>query len=175
MGVPVIQPYTSAHLEAILMRIKFIIGGLLILSAVVYLIISSTQANSQYFLTVDELLARGPSAIGKNMRISGAVIGDTIQYDSKTLDLTFTIAHISGDNKIIKAQGGLSAVLHAAVIDPARARLPIVYNGAVPDLLKDEAQAIITGYLGQDGIFHATDLQLKCPTKYEEAVPEQSK
>ena len=156
------------------MRPKFIIGGLLILAAVAYLIISSTQANAQYFLTVNELLARGPEAIGKNMRISGAVIGDTIQYNSKTLDLQFTIAHIPGDNKLITEQGGLSAALHAAVIDPARSRLTIVYNGERPDLLKDEAQAIIVGHLGEDGNFYATDLQLKCPTKYEEAVPNQS-
>lgn len=156
------------------MRLKFIIGGLLILSAVVYLIISSTQANAQYFLTVDELLARGPEAVGKNMRISGAVIGSTIQYNSKTLDLKFTIAHIPGDNKLIKEQGGLSAALHAAVIDPNRSRMTIAYNGPMPDLLKDEAQAIIVGQLGADGVFYATDLQLKCPTKYQEALPQQS-
>ena len=170
----VISPYPCAHLEAAVMKMKFIIGGLLILSAVVYLIISSTQANAQYFHTVDEILARGPEAVGKNMRISGAVLGDTIQYDSKTLDLKFTIAHVPGDNKIIKEQGGLAAALHAAVTDPARAQLPIVYNGEVPDLLKDEAQAIVIGHLGEDGIFYADELQLKCPTKYEEAVPEQS-
>lgn len=156
------------------MRPKFIIGGLLILAAVVYLIVSSTQANAQYFLTVDELLARGPDAIGKNMRISGAVVGDTIQFDANTLDLTFTIAHIPGENNQIKAEGGLSAVLHAAVIDPTRPRIVVAYNGPRPDLLKDEAQAIVIGKLGEDGIFHATDLQLKCPTKYEEALPQQS-
>ena len=156
------------------MRVKFIVGGLLILSAVVYLIISSTRANAQYFLTVDEVLTQGASAAGKNIRISGAVLGDTIEYDSKTLDLRFTIAHVPGDNKTIKAQGGLSAVLHAAVSDPTHGKLPIVYNGQVPDLLKNEAQAIIIGHLGEDGTFYADDLQLKCPTKYEEAVPEQS-
>ena len=170
----VISPYPYAHLEAVVMRVKFIIGGLLILAAVVYLIISSTQANAQYFHTVDEILARGPEAVGKNMRVSGAVLGDTIQYDSKTLDLQFTIAHVPGDNKTIKEQGGLAAALHAAVTDPSRERLTILYNGEVPDLLKDEAQAIVIGHMGGDGIFYAEDLQLKCPTKYEEAVPEQS-
>jgi cytochrome c-type biogenesis protein CcmE len=161
------------------MKLKFIVGGLLILSAVVYLIYSSTKANAQYFLTVDELMARGSDAIGKNMRISGAVLGDTIQYDSKTLELKFTIAHVPGDNKLLKEQGGLAAALHAAVTDPARARLPVVvYKTALPDLLKDEAQAIVIGRLGQDGVFYVDDangLQLKCPTKYEEALPEQSK
>ncbi len=156
------------------MKIKFIIGGLLILSAVGYLIISSTKANAQYFQTVDELLARGPEAVGKNARISGAVMGSTIQYDSKTLDLKFTIAHVPGDNKAIKAEGGLAAALHFAVTDPTRAQVPILYNGAMPDLLRDEAQAIVIGHLGADGIFYADDLQLKCPTKYEEALPNQS-
>jgi cytochrome c-type biogenesis protein CcmE len=44
----------------------------------------------------------------------------------------------------------------------------------MPDLLRDEAQAIMTGQLGEDGVFMADELLLKCPTKYEEAVPEQS-
>jgi cytochrome c-type biogenesis protein CcmE len=169
-----ISPYSCAHLEAAVMKLKFIIGGLLILAAVVYLIISSTNANAQYFLTVEEVLARGPEAVGKNMRISGAVLGDTIQYDSKTLDLNFTIAHVPADNKAIKSEGGLAEALHAAVADPSRARLPIIYNGELPDLLKNEAQAIVIGHMGEDGTFYADDLQLKCPTKYEEAIPEQS-
>ncbi len=45
-------------------RLKFIIGGLLIVAAVVYLIVSSTQASAQYFLTVDELIAKGSSIKG---------------------------------------------------------------------------------------------------------------
>ena len=42
-------------------------------------------------------------------------------------------------------------------------------------LLRNEAQAIMTGKLGADGVFQLDELLLKCPTKYEEAVPEQSK
>jgi cytochrome c-type biogenesis protein CcmE len=61
-------------------RIKFFLGGFLILAAVVYLIASSTQASAQYFMTVDELNAKTQSLVGKNVRISGAVIGDTIGY-----------------------------------------------------------------------------------------------
>mgnify|MGYP003349956457 CR=1 FL=1 len=40
--------------------------------------------------------------------------------------------------------------------------------------LRNEAQAIMTGKLGEDGVFYAEELLLKCPTKYEEAVPEQA-
>ncbi len=154
-------------------RFKFIMGGLLILAAVIYLIVSSTQASAEYFMTVDELKAKGQSVVDKNLRVSGAVIGDTIQYDAQSLTLSFEVAQVTGDNKEIEAQGGLAAVLHQAVIDPSRNRVKIVYVGPKPDLLRDEAQAIVTGHLGPDGVFYADELLLKCPTKYEEAVPQQ--
>ncbi len=155
-------------------RMKFIIGGLLIIAAVVYLIISSTRASAQYFLTVEELNQKGAEARGRELRISGAVIGDTIQYDPETLTLKFTVAHIPGDNNEIEAQGGLGEVLHQAVVDTSRPRLEVIYRDVKPVLLRNEAQAIMTGRLGEDGIFYAEELLLKCPTKYEEAVPEQA-
>ena len=155
-------------------KLKFIIGGLLIVAAIVYLIVSSTQAGAQYFLTVDELNAKGQAVLGRDLRISGAVLGDTIQYDPKDLKLSFTIAHVPGDNGQIEEQGGLAVVLHDAVMDPNRQRLNVVYHGPKPDLLRNEAQAIMTGKMGDDGIFYADELLLKCPTKYEEAVPVQA-
>jgi cytochrome c-type biogenesis protein CcmE len=154
-------------------RAKFIVGGLLILAAVIYLIASSTQASAEYFMTVDELSAKGSSVVGRDLRVSGAVIGATIQYDPQTLNLSFEVANVPGDNKEIDAQGGLAAVLHQAVIDPNRSHLKVLYNGPKPDLLRDEAQAIMTGHLGEDGVFYVDELLLKCPTRYEEAVPQQ--
>ena len=155
-------------------RNKFILGGLLILAAVVYLIFSSTQASAEFFLTVNEVKAQGQSVVGKNLRLSGAVVGDSIQYDANTLTLSFDVAHVPGDNADIEAQGGLAKVLHAAVIDPTRARVKVIYIGPKPDLLRDEAQAIMTGHMATDGIFHADELLLKCPTRYEQAVPAQA-
>jgi cytochrome c-type biogenesis protein CcmE len=155
-------------------RIKFIIGGLLIIAAVVYLIVSSTRASAQYFLTVNELIEKGNKVAGRDLRLSGAVIGDTIQYDPETLTLTFDVAHVPGDNDEIEAQGGLAAVLHQAVMDPSRNQLTVQYTGVKPDLLRNEAQAIVTGRIGEDGVFYADELLLKCPTKYEEALPEQT-
>lgn len=155
-------------------RTKFILGGLLIVAAVVYLIYSSTRASAQYFLTVDELIDRGDEVVGLDVRVSGAVVGDTIEYDPETLTLTFVVAHVPGSNREIEAQGGLAKVLHDAVVDSGRNRMQVVYTeGPKPDLLRHEAQAIMTGRLGADGVFHAEELLLKCPTRYEEAVPEQ--
>lgn len=153
---------------------KFVIGGVLILGAVVFLIWSSTAATSEYFLTIDELNAKGSDIVGRNLRVSGAVIGDTISYDAQSLTLTFEVAHVPGDQAVLEDEGGLAEALHQATIDPSRSRIKVVYVGPMPDLLRNEAQAIVTGKLGDDGVFHADELLLKCPTKYEEAVPEQS-
>jgi len=153
---------------------KFVIGGILILGAVVFLIWTSTAASAEYFLTIDELNAKGSGVVDKNLRVSGAVIGDSIQYDAQSLTLSFEVAHVPADNLAIESEGGLAEVLHQAVLDPSRARIKVVYVGPRPDLLRNEAQAIMTGHLGQDGTFYAEELLLKCPTRYEEAVPEQA-
>src|ERR1044071_9522670 len=141
---------------------KFVIGGILILGAVVFLIWSATASTSEYFLTIDELNAKGASIVNKNLRVSGAVIGDTVQYNPQTLTLTFEVAHVSGDNAQLETEGGLAEALHQAVLDPSRKRMTVVYVGPKPDLLRNEAQAIVTGHLGEDGIFYADELLRKC-------------
>ncbi len=152
---------------------RFIVGGVLIATAILYLILSSTKANAQYFLTIDELLARKDAMQGQSVRISGAVIGDSIQVNQDTLEIRFTMANIPGDQKAIDLRGGIVKVLHQAVTDGSSSTLEVIYIGVKPDLLKDEAQAIVTGRLGEDGVFNADELLLKCPTRYEEALPDQ--
>ena len=100
-------------------RLKFLIGGLLIVAAIVYLIVSSTQR--QCAILHDRSMNwqnKSGSVAGRDLRVSGAVIGDSIQYDPETLDLHFYVAHIPGDNNEIEAGGGLATVLHEAVNDP---------------------------------------------------------
>lgn len=155
-------------------RAKFLIGALLIVAAIVYLIASSTQASAQYYLTIDELIAKSGSLEARDIKISGAVDGDTIVYDSQSLTLHFTIVNIPADLDEIEEAGGLAEILHQALEDEDAARLPVVYEGPLPDLLRHEAQAIVTGRVGEDGVFYADELLLKCPTRYEEEVPLQS-
>lgn len=154
-------------------RGKFMLGGLLMLAGVVYLIVSSTIAGAQFFLTVDELIARSDTMAGKPIRVTGAVIGDSIEYDLEELKLTFTVVQMPADDELLAAEGGLAAALHTAVEDATRQRLQVVYYGVKPDLLRHEAQAIMTGKLAEDGTFYADELLLKCPTRYEEAIPDQ--
>ena len=155
-------------------RAKFLIGGLLILAAVIYLVISATQADAQYFLTIDEMMAKGGELSDRPIRLAGAVDGETVTYDAETLTLSFSMANIPADADEIEAGGGLAKVLYDALRDPAASRLEVVYVGPKPDLLRHEAQAIVTGTVGDDGVFYADELLLKCPTRYEEEVPLQS-
>jgi cytochrome c-type biogenesis protein CcmE len=152
---------------------KFIAGAVLFLAAVVFMIISATQATAEFFMTVSEMQNADRDLVGENLRVSGAVIGESILYDPETGALYFTIADIPTDDDQIAARGGLEAVLHQAVLDPDAAHLEVVHHGPPPDMLKDEAQAILTGTLQADGAFLAEEILLKCPSKYEEALPEQ--
>jgi cytochrome c-type biogenesis protein CcmE len=154
-------------------RGKFIVAGILIVTAVAFLIVSSTGSTASFFLTVEELKAMDDGARGRNVTVSGAVLGDTIVYDSSSPEVTFTIVNIPGDPQEIERAGGLAAVLHAAASGPGILRLDVVYRDVKPDMLQNEAQAIVRGQLGEDGRFYADEVLLKCPSRYEEEVPDQ--
>jgi cytochrome c-type biogenesis protein CcmE len=155
---------------------KFILGGIVIVGAIIYLILSSLSANVQYFLTIEEVLSKQAAGVleGRNIRVSGAVIGDTIQYNMDTLELKFTIVHVPGDNQLLEQEGGLARALHNAVMDPNRPSLDVIYYGPRPDLLQNEAQAVITGEMVSTGVMEADEILLKCPTKYESSLPDQA-
>jgi cytochrome c-type biogenesis protein CcmE len=155
-------------------KTTFIVAGLLIVAAVIYLIVSSTGSTAQYFVTVEELAAMGDEALDRNITVSGAVLGDTIDYDAMGPRVTFTVVQVPADPKEVERLGGLAQVLHDAVQNPTGSHLEIVYNSVKPDLLQNEAQAIMRGKMGEDGRFYADELLLKCPSRYEEDVPQQA-
>jgi cytochrome c-type biogenesis protein CcmE len=125
-------------------RVKFIIGGVLIAVAIVYLIYAATQSTAAYFLTVGELYDQGSAIYDRNVRVSGKVVGDSVEFNSRDLILQFQIVDESGST------------------------LPVVFNGPKPDQMRQDAEAIIEGKF--DGkAFKAQELLLKCPSRYEES------
>lgn len=152
-------------------RLKFLIGGFLILGAIAYLIVSGTAIGQRFFISVEELLddTSGKYA-GQPVRITGAVMGETIsettRADGKSI-ITFTIVHIP------TRTDNLAETLNIAVNNPAATQLQVhVENQPRPELLRHEAQAILNGTMGEDGIFYATELQFKCPSRFEESGPQ---
>lgn len=129
-------------------KTKFIVGGVVIALAVAYLIYTGIQSSSAYFLTIDELRAKGAEIYGQPVRVSGLVNAETITFNHKDLILKFDIQSESGQS------------------------LPVVFNGPQPDQMREGAEAIVEGKF--DGsTFQAQSLLLKCPSKYEEGTVEE--
>lgn len=155
-------------------RLKFGVISAALIGVIGFLLISGTASSGRYFITVHSLLTR-PELVGKTVKITGAVIGSTIQNDAETRTIRFTVAHLTDDAGQLEQEGGLAKALHVAVTDTQMQRLPVVVtNQAMPDLLQNEAQAILTGKLGTDGIFYADELLLKCPSRYQSDLPKQA-
>ena len=123
-------------------RIKFIVGGLVIALVVGYLIFSAAKGSAAYYLTIQEIQQQPSST--RNVRVAGNVVGESIVWKARDLRLEFDIVDESG-------------------------RLSVVYSGARPDMFLDEAEVVIEGKLGSEGVFEASTMLLKCPSKYEEA------
>jgi len=147
-------------------RYKFLAGGGVMLAIVAILVLSGTLAGARFFLSVDTVV-NNATYVDQNVRLTGAVLGDSIQYDADTGDLSFTIAHVPDQFD------DLAVALHESVSDPTRNRVKIVMKDQVmPDLLQHEAQAILTGKMGEDGVFYATELNLKCPSRFGQGMPD---
>lgn len=131
-------------------KIKFIVGGGVIVALIAYLIISSISSQGAYYREVGEVIAQQSALSGKNLRVSGRIVTESIQYDAATLDLNFKIS------------------------DPADAskQLPIHFHGVQPDQIgRENTEAIVEGTLGPNSTVEANNLLLKCPSRYEEGVP----
>ncbi len=140
---------------------KFMFGGFAIIGAVIYLISTGTVFGARYYITVDELMANPAQYQGQTIRIAGVVLGPTIEYDSENLIIDFVIANVP------EGYDDLAEALFIAANNPDATRLAIhIENQVRPELLQHEAQAILSGTLGEDGVFYATEILLKCPTRF---------
>lgn len=125
--------------------IKIVAGAVVVAVAVGALVWVGVGRSSVYYYTVSELLAKGPA---EQVRVSGELVEGSVE-GLGTTSLTF--------------------VLHDR--DQSDQTMPVVYNGAVPDNFKDQAdtEVVAEGDFAADGSFVATLLMPKCPSKYEAA------
>jgi cytochrome c-type biogenesis protein CcmE len=127
-------------------RFGAVIVGIIV--ALGYLAYTGVQDSKSYYVTIKELNVMGNGAYSKRLRVAG-----NVQPGS------------------IKRQG---THLEFLLMEQDRT-LPVVYSGseAPPDTFKDNAQALAEGKFGRDGVFHATNIQAKCASKYAPKQPGQ--
>src|SRR5574340_901962 len=111
-------------------RTKFLIGGIILLAAVIFLIASTLSSNQERYTTVAQL-TQDSSFEGKDhLRLIGAVVGTTIEVEPNVY--RFEIAHVPDSTAQIQDEGGLAEVLHKAVADPTTPRVLVVVKNEVP-------------------------------------------
>lgn len=115
-----------------------------VLGVIAWLAISGIQANKSYYVTISELQNMGNKAYTRHLRVAGNVEPGSIERSGTHAQF------------VLLEQGK---------------RLPVQYAGEEPppDTFKDNAQALAIGTFGHDGVFHASELQAKCASKYAPA------
>ena len=130
-------------------RIKFLIGGAVVLGAAGVLMAGSIRDTAVYFLTPAELQAKvvaDPSIRETGVKVGARVVHGSVERDS------------SGKRVVFQMTDG-------------KATYKVDYRGLIPDTFSDSVDVVVEGRLGADGVFHATTLLAKCASRYE-AAPE---
>jgi len=106
-----------------------------------FLAYTGVQQSKSYYVTIKELHGMGHDAFTKRLRVAGNVQPGSIKRSGSQVQFVL----IENDQS-----------------------LSVVYTGteAPPDTFKDESQALAEGSMGEDGVFHAKQLQAKCASKY---------
>lgn len=126
-------------------RLQVAVAVAIVLAAVAWIMVTGLSDTMVYYYTVSEVMAQHPRLIGEPLRVHGNVVAGSIQRSDTNL-------------------------VHHFVIHEGGERLSVVYEGIAPDTFQDDAEAVVEGELGDDGVFRASFLMAKCPSKYEAAT-----
>ena len=124
--------------------LKIVIATVVILGTVAWLAFTGVRDNKSYYVTISELQGMGGKAYTRHLRVAGNVAPGSIHRVGTNADFT------------LLEQGKTLRVDYKGTEPP-------------PDTFKDDAQALAVGTFGRDGVFHATQLQAKCASKYAPA------
>jgi len=120
-------------------RIRFLVGFVIVLSAVGVLVVRGARNAMVYYLDVSELAAKPAGADLEGLRVRGVVVPGSIDRDDLVLRFQIT--------------DGMKSI-------------PVTYRGIVPDTFGEDGEVVIEGAMTADG-FEADFLMAKCPSKYE--------
>lgn len=128
-------------------RTKFLIGGALVVGVAGYLMASSIRQTGVYYLTPTELTARinaDPSFTNAGVKVGARVVPGSVHRDPGGREYAFRVTD-------------------------GTQTMPVIYRGIAPDTFTDSVDVVVSGRMGSDGTFHATELLAKCASRYENA------
>lgn len=121
-------------------RRRFIIITIVLLPVIGYLAYAGIRDMMFYYLTVSEVIEKGPQSSNGGVRVGGKVLEGSLNWDSKSSKLSFVMAD-------------------------DRKRLPVVYQGVIPDFFKQGTEVIIEGTYSE-GLFRASQIMSKCISSF---------
>jgi cytochrome c-type biogenesis protein CcmE len=124
-------------------RLKFIVGGLIVVAALSWLGFMGFQESKAYYVTVEEYGTMKSQLHGKTLKVAGDVVEGSIDRSKPQLEFVIT----SGTGKDL--------------------RVRYVGKDVIPDTFKDGSKALVEGGVAQDGVFQARHIEAKCASKYE--------
>jgi cytochrome c-type biogenesis protein CcmE len=127
-------------------RWKLLIAGSVILAGVIILAVGGIRDGWVYFLPVDEFLSE-PDRQGQRVRLHGVVASEALEVN----------------RTLLLARFELTGETH---------RLPVEYEGVIPDQFMADREVVVEGALDETGIFQADTLLTKCASKYDSAEGE---
>lgn len=125
--------------------LSFLLAGIAIFGAVLYLVYANTQANAIYYMTVPEL-KHCTTCATQSVRVAGYVQAGSIKHDDRTQSISF-------------------------VIEDSHQTLAVIYSGVVPDIFRAGVQVVVEGHYIGKAPFQAQTLLAKCPSKFQSASP----
>ncbi len=129
------------------MKRKSVMAGAVVIVAVfAWLVFGGLRENVVFFLTPQELLAKGSGGVGVPVRLGGQVKPGSVTWDARTLDLRFTVT------------------------DGAR-EMQVRSTGAPPQMFRDGMGVIVEGRVGAGGVFQASELMVKHSNEYRPPKP----
>ncbi len=116
------------------------------MSSFAYLFFLGIKEGTMFYLEVSEFVQQIDTIGDRKVRINGAVIKGTLNFDPETHKLVFTLKDTKGPEI-----------------------LRVVYRGAPPDLMEEEGVTLVAegSYDKRQNVFVSKRLLVKCPSKYE--------
>ena len=124
-------------------RFKIIIAFMAITIAVIYLIVASFSSATTSYMSVED--AVGDSNVNSaNLGVIGKLVPNTFRRSTDGLTAYFSIKDEFSEKQ-----------------------MSVSYSGEIGEIFFNEnAEIIIQGTMGGDGIFVTNTLSIKCPSKY---------
>jgi cytochrome c-type biogenesis protein CcmE len=123
-------------------RAALAVAVVIIVAAFGFLLYGGIDKNVVFFLTPQELLARGPSAYDVPVRLGGLVAPGSVKWDAEKLDLRFVVID----------SGGQAVNVHS--------------TGAPPQMFRDGMGVVVEGRYHRSGVFESTNLMVKHSNEY---------